>query len=65
MSSALLSVVFVWTSVLSFSSLVSLQGFFHLFIYLSWLYCKYVRGPNFIKVVFAKKTNTQVVSFSN
>ncbi len=34
MSSALSSVIFVWTSVLSFSSLVSLQGVFHLFIYL-------------------------------
>jgi hypothetical protein len=33
-SSALLSVVFAWISVLSFSSLVPLLGVFHLFIYL-------------------------------
>jgi hypothetical protein len=58
-SSTFSSVVFVCTWVLSFSSLVPLLGVFHLFIYLfiylSWLYFKYVWGHNFYQGCVCQK----------
>jgi hypothetical protein len=61
--SALLSVVFVWTWVLSFSSLVPLLGIFHLFMYHG---CANMCGdPTLSRLCLPKKTNIQVVSFSN
>jgi hypothetical protein len=63
-SSALLSVVFAWISVLSFSSLVPLLGVFHLFIYHGCI-ANMCGNPTLLRLCLPKKTNTQVVSFSN